>query len=163
MFINFKNHINLYILLIFVILVSCKLQEPLKTHGIIYLENRSEKLTLNKTNKNDVVDIMGKPHIKENENDQTWIYIERVFTKGRYHQLGQHVLKDSNVLVLNFDKFDIFNIEEIFPKTEPLKAFLSSLIIKFAVPSAVFNATLPVKPSETITLTSPFISSFPSI
>ena len=74
MFINFKNHINLYILFIFVILVSCKLQEPLKTHGIIYLENRSEKLTINKTNKNDVVDIMGKPHIKESNNEQTWIY-----------------------------------------------------------------------------------------
>ena len=116
MFINFKNHINLYILFIFVILVSCKLQEPLKTHGIIYLENRSEKLTLNKTNKNDVVDIMGKPHIKENENDQTWIYIERVFTKGRYHQLGQHVLKDSNVLVLNFDKFGVLEKKQFLNK-----------------------------------------------
>ena len=116
MFINFKNHINLYILFIFVILVSCKLQEPLKTHGIIYLENRSEKLTINKTNKNDVVDIMGKPHIKESNNEQTWIYIERVLTKGRYHQLGQHVLKDSNVLVLNFDKFGVLEKKQFLNK-----------------------------------------------
>ena len=90
-----------------VILVSCKLQEPLKTHGIIYLENRSQKLVINTTNKNDVVSIMGKPHIKENKNELTWIYIERVLTKGRYHKLGKHVLKDSNVLVLEFNKFGI--------------------------------------------------------
>ena len=48
--------------------------------------------------------------------------------------------------------------EENLPNKEPPNAFLSSSIIKFAVPSAVFNATLPVKPSDTITLTSPFIS-----
>ena len=33
--------------------------------------------------------------------------------------------------------------------------------MKFAVPSAVFKATLPVKPSETITLTSPSINNDP--
>ena len=43
----------------------------------------------------------------------------------------------------------------VFPKIDPLNAFLSSLVIKLAVPSAVFKATLPVKPSETITLTCP--------
>ena len=42
-------------------------------------------------------------------------------------------------------------IKAIFPKIFPLKAFFSSSVIKFAVPSAVFKATLPVKPSETKT------------
>ena len=116
MFINFKNHIYFYSLFLFVILVGCKLQEPLKTHGIIYLENRSQKLILNKTNKNDVVNIMGKPHIKERQNEQTWIYIERVLTKGRYHKLGQHVLKDSNVLVLDFDKFGVLEKKQFLNK-----------------------------------------------
>ena len=32
-------------------LISCKLQEPLKTHGIIFLENRSQKLVVNQSNK----------------------------------------------------------------------------------------------------------------
>ena len=55
-------------------------------------------------------------------------------------------------LFLNFFKFLIFNNDEIFPIKFPLNAFFSSLVIKFAVPSAVLRATLPVKPSETITL-----------
>ena len=42
-------------------------------------------------------------------------------------------------------------------------AFFNSLVIKFAVPSAVFNAMLPVKPSATTTLTLPSIIWLPSI
>ena len=82
--------------LIFIILIGCKLQEPLKSHGIIYLENRSKQLTVNVSNNNDVIKTIGKPHIKEEELDSTsvtWIYFERTLTKGQYHKLGQHVLK----------------------------------------------------------------------
>ena len=44
-----------------------------------------------------------------------------------------------------------------FPIKDDVKASFSSDVIKFAVPSAVFKATLPVKPSVTITLTRPSI------
>ena len=37
----------------------------------------------------------------------TWIYIERIFTKGKYHKLGQNILKENNVLVLTFDKYGV--------------------------------------------------------
>ena len=33
----------------------------------MYIENRSEKLTVNKSNKNDVIRIMGQPQIKDNQ------------------------------------------------------------------------------------------------
>ena len=42
----FKNHLKL--LLLFIILSACQIQDPLKTHGIIYLENRSKKLIIDK-------------------------------------------------------------------------------------------------------------------
>ena len=116
MFFKSSHHIKFYLSIFFIISVSCKLQEPLKTHGIIYLENRSQKLVINKTNQNDVVSVMGKPHIKESQNEHTWIYIERVLTKGRYHKLGKHVLKESNVLVLEFNKFGILEKKSFINK-----------------------------------------------
>ena len=115
-----KFHNNLLYLLVFIILISCKLQEPLKTHGIIFLENRSQKLVLNKSNKNDVIRIMGRPHIKEDEINQSWIYLERILTKGKYHKLGRHILKENNVLVLNFDKYGVLKNKQ-FLKKEDLK------------------------------------------
>ena len=88
-------------------LIGCKLQEPSKNHGIIFLENRSEKLFVNKTNQNDVIKIVGNPHWKSINNEFEWVYIERVVVKGEFHKLGQNVLKTNNVLVLNFDKYGV--------------------------------------------------------
>ena len=115
-----KFHNNILYSLVFIILISCKLQEPLKTHGIIFLENRSQKLVLNKSNKNDVIRIMGRPHIKEDEINQSWIYLERILSKGKYHKLGRHILKENNVLVLNFDKYGVLKNKQ-FLKKEDLK------------------------------------------
>ena len=115
-----KFHNNILYLLVFIILISCKLQEPLKTHGIIFLENRSQKLVVNQSNKNDVIRIMGRPHIKEDEINQSWIYLERILSKGKYHKLGRHILKENNVLVLNFDKYGVLKNKQ-FLKKEDLK------------------------------------------
>ena len=93
------------------------MQDPTKTHGILFLENRSKKLVINNSNQNDVVRIMGQPQIKETE-DNTWIYIERVLTKGKFHKLGQNVLKENNVLVLKFDKYGVLNNQMFLDKTE---------------------------------------------
>ena len=111
-----KNHYKLYSLLFFIILIGCKFQEPYKNHGIVFLKNRSDKLILKKSNKNDVINIIGQPHSKSINNKNEWIYIERILTKGEYHKLGRNILKENNVLVLRFDKFGILKDKEIYDK-----------------------------------------------
>ena len=109
----FKNYHNFFLSFILISLIGCQLQEPLKTHGIVYLENRANKLTSKVSNKNDVIQLIGRPHIKDESYEDTWIYLERILSKGKYHKLGKHVLKANNVLVLKFDKYGILN-EKIF-------------------------------------------------
>ncbi len=123
-----KFHNNIFYLLIFIILIGCKLQEPLKTHGIIFLENRSKKLVLNESNKNDVIKIMGRPHIKEDEIDDSWIYLERILTKGKYHKLGRHILKENNILVLHFDRYGVLNKKKFLNKEDLKKLEFSEKI-----------------------------------
>ena len=113
-----KYHINLYLFLIFILLIACQLQEPYKNHGIVFLENRSNKLTINTTNKNDVLNIIGQPHSKSINNPNEWFYIERVLTKGDYHKLGQNILKSNNILVLNFDKYGILSKKTFLNKED---------------------------------------------
>ena len=98
--------------------MGCKLQEPLKTHGIVFLENRAAKLTINQSNKNDTVKILGQPQIKSDEVSDSWIYVERILSKGKYHKLGKHVMKENNVLVLHFDKFGILEEKEYYGKDD---------------------------------------------
>ena len=91
---RFKYHFkNILLLLVFIILNACKFQEPLQNHGILFLENRSEKLVLKVSNKNDVIKIIGYPHSKAIDNNNEGLYFERTLTKGEYHKLGRTVLK----------------------------------------------------------------------
>ena len=115
---KFEYHKKIIYLVLFVILIGCQLQDTIKTHGIIYLENRSKALSINKSNKNDVIKIMGQPQIKSFEDENMWIYAERVLTKGKFHKLGQNVLKENNVLALEFDKYGILIDKKFFDKSE---------------------------------------------
>ena len=114
----FKNHKIFYFAVIFNILIGCKLQEPLKTHGIVYLENRSNKLIVNKSNKNDVIKIFGQPQIIDSDNIDTWIYLERILTKGKYHKLGKHIVKQNNILILDFNKYGILKNKKLLNKED---------------------------------------------
>ena len=125
MFFYFKYHFNKIFVLMFFILISCQLQESAKNHGILFLENRSNKLILNKSNKNDVLDVIGEPHSKSFNDENTWIYVERILTKGKYHKLGRHTLKTNNVLVLDFDKYGVLNGKKLFDKKDISKISFS--------------------------------------
>ena len=100
----FIKHRTVQIIFIFFILNACQFQEPTKNHGILFLENRANKLTIDTSNKNDAIKVLGIPHSKSIDNDNKWIYIERTLTKGEFHKLGQTILKTNNVLILSFDK-----------------------------------------------------------
>ena len=116
MFFNI-NH-NFKIILIFFILIGRQLQDPNNNHGIVFLENRSNELVINKSNKNDVLNLIGQPHSKSINNDNEWFYIERILTKGEFHKLGQNILKENNVLVLDFDKYGILKYKKMLDKND---------------------------------------------
>ncbi len=116
MFISHKNLKKVISLILFFIVIGCKLQEPLKNHGIAFLKNRSDQIIINKSNKNDVLKIIGQPHSKGIDNDDEWVYIERVLSKGKYHKLGKNILKENNILLLNFDKYGIVVKKMFFDK-----------------------------------------------
>ena len=113
----FKHSKKIFLLLFF-ILLGCQLQEPAQNHGILFLENRSNKLMVNKSNKNDVLKIFGQPHTKTFNEDDTWIYIERTLSKGKYHKLGRHKLKTNNTLILNFDKYGVLVSKDLYDKNK---------------------------------------------
>ena len=117
MFISFRYH-KILLFFFFLILINCQLQDPNKNHGVLFLKNRSEKLVMNQSNINDVIDILGQPHSKSISDDNQWIYIERVLTKGEFHKLGQNILKTNNVLILSFDKYGILKEKKIFDKKD---------------------------------------------
>ena len=118
MFFKIKYHFIVYLLFSFFILIGCQLQEPLKSHGIIFLENRANKLILDTSNQNDVLKIIGQPHSRSIDGPNKWIYLERTLSKGKYHKLGKHVLKSNNILVLTFDKYGVLESKKFYSKDD---------------------------------------------
>ena len=118
MFFNIKNHFIIILLVQLFILTSCQLQNPDKTHGIVFLENRAKKITLNKSNKNDVIRLIGQPQLKSEIDQDSWIYLERTLTKGRIYRLGKEILKKNDVLILSFDKYGILKSKDILRKED---------------------------------------------
>ena len=104
---------TVYLLLILLFTISCQRNEIVKTHGIAYLEKREKLIFVNKSNKNDTINIFGQPSTKGMTNDNLWIYIERTMTKGKMLKLGRDYLTKNNVLVLEFDKYGILKKKEL--------------------------------------------------
>ena len=111
---------TVYLLLILLFTISCQRNEIVKTHGIAYLEKREKLIFVNKSNKNDTINIFGQPSTKGMTNDNLWIYIERTMTKGKMFKLGRNYLTKNNVLVLEFDKYGILKEKE-FSTMEDMK------------------------------------------
>ena len=103
-----------YLLLILLFIISCQRKEVIRTHGISYLEKREKLIFVNKTNKNDTINIFGQPSTKGMTDENLWIYIERTITRGKILKLGRNLLKKNNVLVLEFDKHGVLKKKEFY-------------------------------------------------
>jgi len=108
-----------------VFLANCQLQEPKKLHGINYLENRENLLVINKSNKNDVVNLLGSPHSISINDENKWFYFERMITRGKLHKLGRNVLKKNNILEIEFNKYGILANKKLYTKDDMRKVKIS--------------------------------------
>ena len=129
MFFIFKiKHLKslLFLLLIFIV-SNCQLKEPIKGHGINFLENRSKKIALNKSNKNDVVNVLGNPHTTSLDDEDLWFYFDRKISGGSIVNFGDINLLENNVLVINFNKYGIVEQMEFFSKKDMKKIKYSEM------------------------------------
>ena len=88
-------------------------------HFLVYLPKNYDEA-------NDILKLIGKPHTKSIKNEDTWIYFERTITRGKLIKLGQNVLKENNVLALEFDRFGILKNKKIYNKKDMKKIAYSS-------------------------------------
>ena len=105
-----------FLLVSLIILNGCQRNKVIKTHGLAYLEKREKLIVINKSNKNDVIEVLGHPATKGMTDNNLWIYIERTKTRGKLLKFGRSYLKKNNVLILEFDKYGILNKKEFYDK-----------------------------------------------
>ena len=113
-----------YVLIIFLFISSCTLNKVSKTHGSRNLDLKEKKISINISNKNDVIKLLGPPSTKSYFDNDIWMYIEKENSSSRIRNLGKTKLLKNNVLLLKFDNRGIIN-DKLFLTKEDLK------IVKF--------------------------------
>ena len=103
-----------YIIFIILIATNCSLKPIDKYHGVAFLEKKQEKLLINKSNKNDIIKILGAPSTESVLEDDVWIYIENRKSKSSILKLGKEIVLTSNVLVLEIDNKGILKNKKFY-------------------------------------------------
>jgi len=114
-----KNYLLLVILFLFI--SNCTLNKVLSQHGVNFLEKKQAKLTINISNTNDIIQLLGPASTKSTFDNDMWIYIERVSSSSKISKLGKKTLLKNNVLILTLDNKGILS-EKIFLNKENMNS-----------------------------------------
>ena len=94
---------RIFLLLIILFITGCSSNKVSKNHGFISLDNKLEKIVINKSNKNDTIEIIGHPSTISKFNSNKWFYIERKQTNQSLFKLGIKKISKNNILVIEFN------------------------------------------------------------
>ena len=119
-----------FLLVSSIFFIGCQRNPVIKTHGIAYLDKREKLIVVNKSNKNDTIEVLGHPSTRGMTDDNLWIYIERTKTRGKLLKLGRSYLKKNNVLILEFNKYGILSKKEFYNKESMKKVNFAKAITK---------------------------------
>ena len=120
-----KFFINLF--LFFFLITSCSFNKVIKKHGVRNLEEKQAKLIIQKSNKNDIQQILGPPSTKSTFDSDIWIYIEREITNERLIKLGKEKLLTNNVLILEINTQGQLMNKQFYDMNDMNEIKLSSL------------------------------------
>tara|TARA_B100000795_G_scaffold167571_1_gene126155 strand:+ start:2845 stop:3321 length:477 start_codon:yes stop_codon:yes gene_type:complete len=112
----YKIYLYISFLIIF---TNCTLKEVERHHGLHYLDKKNDQLTLNISNKNDILELLGPPSTKGSFDNDVWIYIELKEKKQSLFKLGKTEIDINNILIIEVDtkgllaKKTFFNIDDM--------------------------------------------------
>ena len=119
---------KIYFIIIFLFISNCSFNKAIKHHGVNLLEKKQEKIFVKKSNKNDIVQILGPALTKSTFDNDVWIYIERKTTRTSLLKLAKKKILINNVLVLEINDYgllvkkDFYNLNNMndlkFSETE---------------------------------------------
>ena len=93
-----------YLIFFFLIfIINCAGNKVSNYHGTKDLGTKYNKIKINITNKNDLLDIIGPPSTKSDFNKNKWFYLERLKTNQSLFKFGKQKIKKNNILIVELD------------------------------------------------------------
>ena len=98
---------------LFLFILNCSANKASNNHGFKSLDLKYEKIVLNKTNKNDIIDKIGPPSVISQFDKNIWFYIERKKTNQKLIKLGIKKIEKNNILLIKFNKNGILEEKKL--------------------------------------------------
>ncbi len=96
----------LYLFIIFFFTLNCSINKVSNLHGFRFIDTKFEKIEPNRSNKNDVRNIIGPPS-SISTFDDTWLYFERKKTNQSFFKLGKKKISRNNILIIEFNNMGL--------------------------------------------------------
>ena len=112
-----------------------------KHHGVPFLEQKQSQLVVNKTNKNDIVKLLGNPSTNSKFDNDVWIYIERKQTQSNIKNLGRMKIFKNDILVLEINNYGLLKNKKFYNKEdmEKIKIVNVNTETEFQKNSFIYN------------------------
>ena len=91
---------KIILIILTIFLSGCKLNKVVNHHGIHNLEAKSKELFINKTNINQIRNLLGPPSSTSYFDENVLIYLERKTSNSKLLRLGKKKLIANNILLL---------------------------------------------------------------
>ena len=82
------------------------------------LKNNENLILVNKSNKNDVIKVLGEPSTKSNFDNNVWFYIEQKKQNKSIVKLGKQYIEENNVLTIYFNNKGIVSKKKFLNKND---------------------------------------------
>ena len=113
---------KLFIFFIISLFISaCNLNKVVNHHGVHFLKKKQELLLVNKSNKNDILEILGPPSTIGTFDNDVWFYIERKSSTKGVMSFGKKTIFTNNVLIIEIDKRGLLMEKKFFDKDKMMK------------------------------------------
>ena len=95
------------------IIAACSNKQVIKNHGMTSLEDKAKIIIVQQSNKNDVLEIIGRPSTVSLFDSNDWFYIEREKTNQSVFKLGKSKINKNNVLEISFNEYGIVETKKL--------------------------------------------------
>ena len=106
-------HMRIFFIFLFLFTLNCSTNKVSNNHGFTSLQDKFEKISINKTNKNDILKIIGPPSSISNFNKNKWFYIERIKSNQSLFKLGIKKIQKNNILIVKFNNKGILEEKKL--------------------------------------------------
>ena len=137
---------NIILVFLFLFTLNCSINKVSNTHGFRFVETKYDKIILNKTNKNDLRNMIGPPS-SISKFDDVWFYIERKKRSQSLFKLGKKKIVNNNILIVEFNEYGLVKEKNLLDLNDmnDLKIADKKTFKKFKQDNYVYNILSTLK------------------